>query len=418
MSAAYFLQQRGYRDVVVLERENRVGGMCRTVEYEGRHIEAGAMIVTDAFPLVRSLASAVGADQYYPMKSGVAYEADTFKQEHWPQALSHDYGRGQYARALLAYLRLRRSYGMGRPGLRGVPSEIARSFSDWSSAPKFQPLQAFFERGVLGMGYGPYDTLPTAYVFKMFSWANIWSFMRTTISGESGRAPRLRPGMLAFVRGYQTVWDEMSKRMDVRLNANITRIERNGNIAVHLQGVTEPLRFDRLIVTSPLDRSLDFLDASNDERDLFSRIQYSDYHVFITRAAGLPDRPVGAFHAARNGSVGRMSMGVTNPPSDLRVLYLRGEIGENRRTLPPDQVLESALAQVERLGGKVSEVVEQIHWPYYFPHVSPEAMLAGYYDRLEALQGDRDTFYANGLMNFGDVEHTVEYSRDLVDRHF
>ncbi|MCG6136918.1 MAG: hypothetical protein MET45_20155 [Nostoc sp. LLA-1] len=56
-------------------------------------------------------------------------------------------------------------------------------------------------------------------------------------------------------------------------------------------------------------------------------------------------------------------------------------------------------------------------WPY-FPHVSSEAMQAGFYDRLEALQGQRQTFYVGGLLNFELVETIVEYSQHLVKKNF
>lgn len=56
-------------------------------------------------------------------------------------------------------------------------------------------------------------------------------------------------------------------------------------------------------------------------------------------------------------------------------------------------------------------------WPY-FPHVTSEVMQAGFYDRLEALQGQRKTFYVGGLLNFELVETIVEYSKSLVEKNF
>ena len=40
------------------------------------------------------------------------------------------------------------------------------------------------------------------------------------------------------------------------------------------------------------------------------------------------------------------------------------------------------------------------------------------YDRLEALQGHRKTFYVGGLLNFELVETIVEYSKALVEQKF
>ncbi len=34
------------------------------------------------------------------------------------------------------------------------------------------------------------------------------------------------------------------------------------------------------------------------------------------------------------------------------------------------------------------------------------------------MQGQKNTYYAGEIMSFGDMEETVEYSRDLVRRFF
>ncbi len=56
-------------------------------------------------------------------------------------------------------------------------------------------------------------------------------------------------------------------------------------------------------------------------------------------------------------------------------------------------------------------------WPY-FMHVDAKAIAAGFYDRLEALQGTQGTYYLGALMDFELVERTVRYSQALVSRYF
>ena len=55
---------------------------------------------------------------------------------------------------------------------------------------------------------------------------------------------------------------------------------------------------------------------------------------------------------------------------------------------------------------------------YYCPHVTPENYAAGWYDRLDALQGRRGTYYAGEILSFGDMEDTCASSRDIVGRFF
>lgn len=54
----------------------------------------------------------------------------------------------------------------------------------------------------------------------------------------------------------------------------------------------------------------------------------------------------------------------------------------------------------------------------YFPHVDPKSMEDGFYERLEALQGVRNTFYAGSLLSFELVSCICAYSKNLVKRFF
>jgi hypothetical protein len=49
---------------------------------------------------------------------------------------------------------------------------------------------------------------------------------------------------------------------------------------------------------------------------------------------------------------------------------------------------------------------------------TPKDYAAGWYDKVEAMQGQRCTYYAGEIMSFGDMDETCEYSRELVDRFF
>ena len=65
----------------------------------------------------------------------------------------------------------------------------------------------------------------------------------------------------------------------------------------------------------------------------------------------------------------------------------------------------------------VLEIINEKDW-YYFPHVGTEDYQAGWYDKVEAMQGRRNTYYAGEVMSFGDMDETAEYSRELIERFF
>ena len=62
-------------------------------------------------------------------------------------------------------------------------------------------------------------------------------------------------------------------------------------------------------------------------------------------------------------------------------------------------------------------------WPRYFPRVSLADMASfdggpGWYDQVEALQGQNHTYLCHGVLSFELVERVARYARDLVEHRF
>ena len=55
---------------------------------------------------------------------------------------------------------------------------------------------------------------------------------------------------------------------------------------------------------------------------------------------------------------------------------------------------------------------------YYCPHVSAKDYADGWYDKLEVIQGTRNTYYAGEIISFGDMEDTCAASKDIIGRFF
>ena len=87
------------------------------------------------------------------------------------------------------------------------------------------------------------------------------------------------------------------------------------------------------------------------------------------------------------------------------------------RSATAEEVTQTLMADVSAAGGVVSEVLARTEWDY-FPHVSRDDLAAGFYDRIEALQGRRGTYYVGSALNFETAEHSARYARDLVVNHF
>jgi protoporphyrinogen oxidase len=63
LAAARALGRAGFHHVTVLEKSDRVGGKCHTVQHRGRSYELGAGAVTSAYHSVNRLCREVGLQQ-------------------------------------------------------------------------------------------------------------------------------------------------------------------------------------------------------------------------------------------------------------------------------------------------------------------------------------------------------------------
>ena len=89
----------------------------------------------------------------------------------------------------------------------------------------------------------------------------------------------------------------------------------------------------------------------------------------------------------------------------------------NSEEVPLEKAKENTIADLEKAGYKVEEVLELKDY-YFLPHVSSDSYADGWYDKVEALQGENNTFFASEVMSFTNIEEVAKYSKDLVKKFF
>ena len=82
-----------------------------------------------------------------------------------------------------------------------------------------------------------------------------------------------------------------------------------------------------------------------------------------------------------------------------------------------EEINQNLAKNVAQMKMTLAEIIDTRVWDY-FPHVGPEALAAGFYDKLDNIQGDQHTYWAGGLMNFELVENSTAWSPSLVERFF
>jgi hypothetical protein len=90
---------------------------------------------------------------------------------------------------------------------------------------------------------------------------------------------------------------------------------------------------------------------------------------------------------------------------------------EGMKEVPYEDCKKMVLEDIVTYKNAYDKMFDEHSW-YYFPHVYSKDYAAGWYDKVEAMQGERCTYYAGEIMSFGDMDETCEYSRELVGRFF
>ena len=453
ISAAMYLQKKGYENYEIYEKLNKIGGKSYSpfieVNGEKRSYETGAIMGAVTYHAVHEVEQfgGIGHDDGPNMRR--MYRDKTGK-EIFPFEPKKDFSVGK----LLGLMKLKKQMkqlvqimetkydGYDCYGHRGVAEgrysglskkldnslqlvegvnpnlkDLALPFDQFCKKNGVEEVMRIWLGPYTSFGYGYFDEIPAGYVMK---------YLDTTTAIEF-----VNMRLWTWKDGTQSIYEAANKKLKnpAHLNTEVVRVERpaegtEGKIRVTLRkdGETFTEEFDQLIVTTPLDYFANYADARDEEKALFEKIIHEKYVDFIATFetdAG----PTISGYIFDNMTVSRLGHGMVyyhrwedlkgNCPSN--VYALRNHMGSP--DVPYDKTIEMMMDDMKLCGFPVKERLYEQE-TYYCPHVSPTDYANGWYDKLEAIQGKQNTWYAGEIMSFGDMEDTCAMSKDLVERFF
>jgi hypothetical protein len=410
LSAASELLARG-AEVVVLEREPSVGGKCRSILIGGRPYDLGANLTTARYVHIRALGARLGLTQRKIAPRQLrSIEAPT-EPHASPLADAGPLERVMVRGGASLYVALRELTTIDRSGYAGLPRGVREPFRDWLARHGLTALRELFANLFVAYGYGVMDELPAAYALKFFDVVHLGAAVDVLL-GEPVETTT------DWAEGFQALWERLvaDEGIDVRRGATATAVHRSPRgVEVTWTGPdgTSTGSFDRLVIACPLDAALGFLDASPEEQRLFGQIRTYDYFVTAASTRGLP--PVSTYvlpycQRVEPGQPTVFYRPYADDPDDVFLFYAYGDA----TTTTP--VVHANLGRVVgAFGGEITEIHTTQHWRY-FPHVDSPAMLGGFYDDLEALQGNWHTWYVGEILSFTLVELSALYARNIAER--
>ena len=453
ISAAMYLQKKGYENYVIYERQNKVGGKCYSpsisVNGESRSYETGAIMGAVTYHAVHEVEEFAGVShadgpnmrRMYRDKNGKEIYPFDIKKNF---SISKTFGLLKLKNQMKKLVEImetkykgydcygHRGVAQGRynglskgldDALRMIEGEnpnlkdLALPFDQFCKLNGVEEVMRIWIAPYTSFGYGFFDEIPAAYVMK---------YLDTTTAIEF-----INMRLWTWKNGTQSIYEEANKKLKnpAVLNTEVVKIVRpaegtDGKIKVTVRDEAgeRTEEFDQLIVTTPLDHFAKYADARDEEKELFDKIIHEKYVNFIA-TFDENEGPTISGYIFDNMTVERLGHAMvyyhrwedleSNCPS--AVYALRNHMGS--KDVPYDKTIKYMMRDMKACGFPVKERLYEQE-TYYCPHISPADYADGWYDKLDAIQGKQKTWYAGEVMGFGDMEDTCAASKDLVERFF
>jgi len=408
LTAAYNLKKLGYKNITVYERESRVGGKVFSCTYNDNVFELGAIWIGDNHRIVQEMADEYDIDFQPEEVNMIVRDSNGNNYELGQEYILKHYNSAKIELALINLKLIKCKFkSLNNIGFAGAEPELFMHFDKFIEKYHIEPFAYAFRPFWVGSGYSYYSEVPALYVLKLMMPA-----MRA-----------LNPYISVFQRapnGLQRLWEKLAEDLeDVRLNHTVEKVRRHDNdssisIEVTANGLSET--FDRIIISCDLKGALHFIDASEEEQKLFSQVQSNSYYVHIFHADGIHyDNETAIFLEENN---------VPEAIGHVTAIINREDVPGVWTSYQPvpwvissDKVMNLLKEDVRQLGGYVGGIIKHKQWNY-FPHVKTQILYNGFYEKIEALQAKKGTYYIGGIMNFEAVENTCQYAKKLVKTYF
>ncbi|KAK7325060.1 hypothetical protein VNO77_29113 [Canavalia gladiata] len=417
LSAAYALARLGYNNITVLEKHHTVGGMCESVDIEGKIYDLGGQVLAaSSAPVIFHLAKETGSP-LEEMDSHKLAVIDSSSGQYQDVKVADD-----YVSVMSLTLEIQEKVkNSGRFGVHAV-SEVASDLtSDYLHSHGLKSVPKSVAYGYTASGYGFVQDMPYAYIHE---------FTRTSMAGKIRR----------FKGGYTSLWQRIAESLPIKLHCNtqVLAIKRNSDsvtVNVKSSSENETMIFDKIIISgnfplkygrtyrsvpsTSIECETEVMDVSELEKDLFSKVETNDYYTTVLKIKGLEHMPVGFYYF--NEYMEDPST-IGNPVAMQKFyadtnIFLFWSYGNSVDIMGPN-VTELAMNAVKSIRGKVENFILQRRFKY-FPHVSSQDMKNGFYEKLESeLQGSRNTYYLGGLMAFELTERNSSYAMALICNKF
>ncbi|KAJ7753032.1 FAD/NAD-P-binding domain-containing protein [Mycena olivaceomarginata] len=389
LTIANRLQAKGY-DTVIFEKDAEVGGKCQAYyDEQGLFHPMGALLYSnqtyrETLPVID--ASGVSSFAFRLFKEEIERYTTFWNTEFAPKAGD-------------------RIQGKRHNGVEGY----TMSTMDWLLENDYPLLLLLFINGMVPYGYGDVRQTPILYMLSYFT-PDILLFF----AGQ-------REGYIIDFHEVFVRYAATSVSGPIHLNTSITKIDRSGSspvITYYIDGPSPSLSTQtcsKLVLAFPPVLSTLHaanLDLTPSEQTIFSPVGIIKYWSGAVRVATPNGLAFGGFLRAT-----LLALAAGEPvallrlfnQSDIATTYSWGKYRSSQTLAEAKTLLEEVISKINkdpRVFGAVPQPVTDAN------------LEAGYYAKFNALQGEKNTYYASGLNGLETVEYAIRAGIDVAETYF
>jgi hypothetical protein len=466
---ASLLKKRGYTNVTILEKTNRIGGKSYTVHKDGVPYEMGTCFLHNGYHRVKQLGKSYGLrEDIHPegraiFPCGAAPDAGSLElgefvageickdwQQKYPRWkwLPEKLVQLRLLKAIWCYSRLyqrlvgstRLPYGVPLHLSSDVLARIDMTLLEFLQQNNLEPLIGVLRIAQAAQGYGYLEKIPAYYGLCWATPELLIGLIKQVLGLK--KITRMLPD------GYEALWRTMAEKdgLSIKYNTTIHSINRQlpeGPIAIDLtdtKGDRQLEAYDFLILTINLRSALEIIDdPAETEQRLFSALTGFTLTTTLYESDPVPgystpdnDKAIAYFTDAlvpghdnewcadRNDRHIFATVNGLEKRFDRQVrvaFQFSEEDSPNRVQFGEDARIAAKLkASWAKRGVAKPHIIMQFSWPY-FMHFPGEAIRKGYYNQLFGCQGQNKTWYAGASASFESVNHVVNYNHALIDTY-
>lgn len=396
----YRLKNKGYENITIFEKTDRLGGKMQTIYYKNKAYEIGTVMGLQSHKLFKKLSEELNVKADGPRVLRGYYDLNGNPTIQIPKAevalLVEEIKR--FPDVLSRYKSLNREY------IDKVEDELMQTFEQWCNINKFFIIKKIYSHYYTSFGLGDINIVPAFYVHKIISYDNFMSFMDL-------------PEVMTWKSGVTTLVTALENKLDdIRLTQEVIRIEKCIDGKNKIQTINDTFYFDDIIITSPLSELPKIYDLDSEIKVALSHIEYHQFNVY----AFICENAIESYgYVTENLSAERVGHIIlwsyrwkTESGKDLIIVYTY-----QNPSLSKSESLKVVEDDLNKLGFRNFRLYQFKNWQQC-PFVRTEELKNGFYKKLSKVQGEHNIYLSGEIMSTASVENCIKHANYLVDKYF